>query len=121
MLKYLICEIKKKKHKKKHNKTKNKEKPAAVLIPGQQYIDGDPTKPDGDFLPLETFNMQRNQYYKFRTINVGFLAAFEISVDDVRCYTYIFSAFGEMRLPLNTIHRLMPCKYVKEYLHAGKR
>lgn len=49
---------------------------------GQRYIDGDPTKPDEDFLPLETFNVQRNQYYKFRTINVGFLAAFEISVDD---------------------------------------
>lgn len=65
----------------------------------------------------------QNKMLKFLIceINVGFLAAFEISVDDVRYYTYIFSAFGEMRLPLNTIHRLMPCKYVKEYLHAGKR
>lgn len=112
------------KFKKKEEKTEQNKKqknPAAVLISGQRYIDGDPTKPDGNFLPLETFNVQRYQYYKFRTINVGFLAAFEISVDDVRYYTYIFSAFGEMRLPLNTIHRLMPCKYVKEYLYAGKR
>lgn len=53
------------------------------LISGQRYIDGDPTKPERDFLPLETFSVQRNQYYRFRTINVGFLAAFEISVDDV--------------------------------------
>lgn len=119
MLKYLICEIQKKNKHKNTTKQKTK-KPAAVLISGQRYIDGDPTKPDGDVLPLETFNVQRNQYYKFRTIN-AILAAFEISVDDVRYYTYIFSAFGEMRLPLNTIHRLMPCKYVKEYLHAGKR
>lgn len=52
-------------------------------ISGQRYIDGDPTKPERDFLPLETFSVQRNQYYRFRTINVGFLAAFEISVDDV--------------------------------------
>lgn len=113
--------FKKNKTKKTEQNKKQKKKPAAVLISGQRYIDGDPTKPDGDFLPLETFNVQRNQYYKFRTINVGFLAAFEISVDDVRYHTYIFSAFGEIRLPLNTIHRLMPCKYVKEYLHAGKR
>lgn len=74
MLKYLICEIQKNKNK---NTTKQKtKKPAAVLISGQRYIDGDPTKPDGDFLPLETFNVQRYKYYKFRTINVGFLAAF---------------------------------------------
>lgn len=74
--------------KKKKTTTKQKtKKPAAVLISGQRYIDGDPTKPDGDFLPLETFKVQRNQYFKFRTINVGFLAAFEISVDDVRYYT----------------------------------
>lgn len=118
MLKYLICEIQKNPPKNRTKQNKTQKNPAAVLISGQRYIDGDPTKPDGDFIPLETFNVQRNQYYKFRTINVGFLAAFEISVDDVRYYTYIF---GEMRLPLNTIHRLMPCKYVKEYLHAGKR
>lgn len=113
--------LKKKQQKTKTEQNKKQKNPAAVLISGQWYVDGDPTKPGGDFLPLETFNVQRNQYYKFRTINVGFLAAFEISVDDVRYNTYIFSAFGEMRLPLNTIHRLMPCKYVKEYLYAGKR
>lgn len=67
MLKYLICEIQKKKNKKNTTKQKTK-KPTAVLISGQRYINGDPTKPDGDFLPLETFNVQRNQYYKFRTI-----------------------------------------------------
>lgn len=40
--------------------------------------------PELGFLPLETFCVKRNQYYRFRTINAGFLAAFEISVDDVR-------------------------------------
>lgn len=53
MLKYLICEIqKKKKRKRKPEQNKKQTNPAAVLISGQRYIDGDPTKPDGDFLPL---------------------------------------------------------------------
>eukprot|EP00105_Crassostrea_gigas_P017690 XP_011435563.2 PREDICTED: uncharacterized protein LOC105334004 [Crassostrea gigas] len=49
---------------------------------GQRYINDDPTLPERDYLPLETFSVKQNQYYRFRTINAGFESAFEISVDD---------------------------------------
>lgn len=49
---------------------------------GQRYINDNPTTPEKGFLPLEIFSVKRNHYYRFRTINAGFEAAFEISVDD---------------------------------------
>lgn len=51
---------------------------------GQRYINDDPTLPERDYLPLETFTVKQNHYYRFRTVNAGFESAFEISVDDVR-------------------------------------
>ncbi|XP_022309994.2 uncharacterized protein LOC111115523 [Crassostrea virginica] len=49
---------------------------------GQRYINGDPASPEIPYLPLETFTVKQNRYYRFRTINSGFQSPFEISVDD---------------------------------------
>lgn len=60
---------------------------------GQRYINDDPTLPERYYLPLETFTVKQNHYYRFRTVNAGFESAFEISVDDVRentKHTYMF-------------------------------
>lgn len=50
------------------------------------FINGNPKLPEREYLPLETFRVRPNRYYRFRTINAGFNIAFEISVDDVRKY-----------------------------------
>lgn len=49
---------------------------------GQKFINNDPTSPERDYLPLETFTVLQNRYYRFRTINAGFDVGFEISIDD---------------------------------------
>lgn len=53
------------------------------LITGQKFRNNDPTSPERDYLPLETFTVLQNRYYRFRTINAGFDVGFEISIDDV--------------------------------------
>ncbi|XP_061167209.1 uncharacterized protein LOC133176053 [Saccostrea echinata] len=48
---------------------------------GKRYILNDPKVPEKPYIPLETFTVEQNRYYRFRVINAGFEAAFEISVD----------------------------------------
>ncbi|XP_062618563.1 uncharacterized protein LOC134280151 [Saccostrea cucullata] len=49
---------------------------------GRRYILNDPKMPEKPYLPLETFTVTQNRYYRFRVINAGFDASFEISIDD---------------------------------------
>ncbi|XP_061167207.1 uncharacterized protein LOC133176052 [Saccostrea echinata] len=49
---------------------------------GRQCNFNNPNVPENPYLPLETFTVTQNRYYRFRVINAGFEAAFEISIDD---------------------------------------
>lgn len=45
---------------------------------------------EGINLPLETFVIKRNNFYRFRIINVGMLFGFRVSVDKVNNITYVY-------------------------------
>ncbi|XP_048753990.2 uncharacterized protein LOC125665390 [Ostrea edulis] len=49
---------------------------------GRKYIPGNPTIAEKPYIPLETFTVTPNGYYRFRIINAGFDGAFEISIDE---------------------------------------
>ncbi|XP_062618570.1 uncharacterized protein LOC134280158 [Saccostrea cucullata] len=49
---------------------------------GRRYINNDPNFPEKPYIPLETFTVTQNRYYRFRVTNVGIGSAFEISIDD---------------------------------------
>ncbi|XP_062618571.1 uncharacterized protein LOC134280159 [Saccostrea cucullata] len=86
---------------------------------GRKYVHDDPNVPEKPFIPLETFTVKQNHYYRFRITNVGISSAFEISIDD---HTLIIVAIdGNDVEPFKTdVVTISPAERVDFIVFAGR-